>query len=429
MTATGTDRRPPKVPRPEPAPVVDSPAVGELGAALAASDDPSAVLRRFLAAHPRTPLFEHGDGEEERIVTFLWSDAQAEEVLLFVNRVTDERDLDASLMRRLPGTPLWHLSYRMQLDWRASYSFVTRAPGQPWPWKAGDQVRIRHGLDRGLADPSNPDRMRNRAGTVMSVVSLDQAPPQPWLAPRTPPAAQGSVAELIAPDGRAVWAYRSAGLAEDASAPLLVVLDGDAWIGPRGGRGEGQDLPTTLDNLAADAETPGVVALFVDSVSREHRWDDLDERGGQSAWIADRLLPWAKLHFPVSSRPEDTVVIGQSLGAYTALRAAFEHPEAVGRVLAQSPSLWQRRLVPPRASAAAALRVHLEVGAQEWVLRGPCRELARTLRADGVDVRFSEYNGGHDYACWRGAIADGLRVLLNRGNAGDRLVRTDEDGG
>ncbi|MDR0593103.1 MAG: DUF3327 domain-containing protein, partial [Bifidobacteriaceae bacterium] len=46
-------------------------------------------------------------------MTFLWRDAEAEEVLLFVNRLTDERNLADSLMRRVAGTDVWHLSYLM----------------------------------------------------------------------------------------------------------------------------------------------------------------------------------------------------------------------------------------------------------------------------------------------------------------------------
>lgn len=94
------------------------------------------ALERFWSDHPRTPILEVADpgkafAEGRYTVTFLWQDAEAEEVLLFANRITDECDLSASLMRRVPGTDLWHLSYRMRGDWRASYGFIRRLPGRP----------------------------------------------------------------------------------------------------------------------------------------------------------------------------------------------------------------------------------------------------------------------------------------------------------
>lgn len=54
------------------------------------------------------PLCEHAapgpDGAARQVVTFLCEDSEASEVLLFVNRLTDESRPEDSLMRRLPGT-------------------------------------------------------------------------------------------------------------------------------------------------------------------------------------------------------------------------------------------------------------------------------------------------------------------------------------
>jgi enterochelin esterase-like enzyme len=55
--------------------------------------------------------------------------------------------------------------------------------------------------------------------------------------------------------------------------------------------------------------------------------------------------------------------------------------------------------------------IYLECGKQEWVLLPLHRKFARMLRKGGQQqhLNYVEYNGGHDYACWRGGIADGLR--------------------
>ncbi len=438
-TTPSTSRTPPKVPRPAPAPRVDSPAIARLEAQLAAGTDVDTVVAEFWnGPAARTPLIEPvvnasdaprddaphrffaesdgpsaevSDGQtaavlHERIVTFLWRDADAADVLLFVNRLTDERDLERSLMHRIPGTDLWHLSYRMRSDWRASYAFLVRPAGAPAPWTDGqDQIAVRKALDHGLLDPGNPEVGRNRDGVLQSFVSLPDAPAAIWLEPRGAALEHGMLEERATPDGRRVWVYEPPG-GVPAGAPVVVALDGEVWTGS-------QDLPTTIDNLIADGEIRAPLVVLPDSGGRAQRWLEMDAHGDAAGWVADVLLPWVRDSYDVSDAAADTIVVGQSLGGLTALRIALTRPDAFGAVLSQSASLWQDDLRYAIAGRCLdGLRAHVEVGAQEWVLREPNRLFAERLQAAGADVLLAEYNGGHDYACWRIGIAHGLRRLL-----------------
>ncbi|MFT4210526.1 MAG: DUF3327 domain-containing protein, partial [Microbacterium sp.] len=175
-------RTPPKVPRPAPAPRAASPAIEALEARIAGGEDAAS----FWSTLASTPLVEEiPDAPDERIVTFLWRDADADAVLLFANRLTDERNLADTLLRRLPGSDVWAVSYRMGAGWRASYSFLVQREGERAPWLTDDdQVALRHALDRGRPDPRNPETVTNRAGVTQSVAALPAAPAQAWLAPR-----------------------------------------------------------------------------------------------------------------------------------------------------------------------------------------------------------------------------------------------------
>ncbi len=379
----GAPRTPPKVRRPAPAPRVAT---------------PSRVLAA-LRAEARSPIIEP-DGDEW-LVTFCWRDADADEVLLFVNRLTDERDLDRSLMERLPGTDLWHLSYRMPGDWRASYAVVPKRPGRPAPWRdLAEQVSLRAALDRGLPDPLNPRSMRNRVGNPVSVVELPDAPTQAWLAPRGPLRGVLTHHEL---DGRRPSVYRPAEFTPGG--PVLVALDGEMWLGE-------QSLPAMVDNLIADGLIRAPLVLLVPGGDRLQRWAELNGAGGMPDWIADVLLPWAVAGHEASTEAADRIVAGQSLGGAVALLTAAERPDAVGGFLAQSASLWQEGLADRAATMPAKAYGYLEVGRQEWVLLEPNRQLHHRLTETGVRHDYAEFNGGHDYACWRGGIADGLRAIL-----------------
>ena len=41
------------------------------------------------------------------------------------------------------------------------------------------------------------------------------------------------------------------------------------------------------------------------------------------------------------------------------------------------------------------------------------RHLRDVLQLKGYDLTYHEYNGGHDYLCWRGGLADGLIALTH----------------
>jgi enterochelin esterase family protein len=58
------------------------------------------------------------------------------------------------------------------------------------------------------------------------------------------------------------------------------------------------------------------------------------------------------------------------------------------------------------------LRLYLEVGLLERSSNDDMvvmnRRMRDVLEAKGYEVAYSEYNGGHDYICWRGSLSDGL---------------------
>ena len=60
------------------------------------------------------------------------------------------------------------------------------------------------------------------------------------------------------------------------------------------------------------------------------------------------------------------------------------------------------------------LYLEIEVGEQEWILVPPHRELKARLEKLGLEnARCTTFNGGHDYACWRGAIVPALERIID----------------
>lgn len=442
MTAS-TRPTPPKLPRPQRAPLATSPTLAAVHQRLLERPQLASQLQAQLWQQvTSTPLLEADPTQEGKyLVTFLWRGA-AHSVLLFVNRLTDEKNLADSYMRRLPGTDTWYLTYRMDGDWRASYCFLPAPTAAQAPWLQGSQVRLRQALDGGLPDPHNPVTCTNRRGFVQSVVSLPLAPAWPlgqWpvfsddaagagrfdgggLGAGRGDADAGSldagrldvVADLDTL-GRQIWVYTPAPISRTQSYPVLLVLDGEVWL-------KRHHLHLALAQLMDAGLIAPAYIVFIDSGGTEQRWQEL----GQSnfgRYLSGPLLNWLKTHYAISPKPADRVVIGQSLGALTVLRTLVAYPQLIGAGISQSASLWQDVLfselnaLDATQTPLAGTRAWIEVGSQEWILAPLQPKAVHQLRKAGMQVKDMVYNGGHDYACWRINLASALMQLLPGPNA------------
>ncbi len=206
-----------------------------------------------------------------------------------------------------------------------------------------------------------------------------------------------------------------------------LVFDGPAYINPGY-----VPTPTILDNLIAEGKIPPLVAALPDSLDQKTRSRELPCHEPFIAYLKQELLPWVRSHYHVTSDPARTIVAGSSYGGLGATFAGFTAPEVFGNVFSQSGTFrWNPRegegVRDPNeeawlirqfvASPKLPLRFYLEVGllersgTEDMVVMN--RRMRDVLEAKGYGVAYSEYNGGHDYTCWRGSLADGLIWLTN----------------
>ncbi|GAB2958120.1 enterochelin esterase [Micromonospora polyrhachis] len=348
----------------------------------------------------RTPIVEDAAGGGCR-VTFLWRSTEAAAVYVTINRVT--HDLDDSRMQRIPGTDVWHATFRLPADWRGSYTVLeTDVAGDRALHEHEPRWAMRTIREEGVVDPRNPARTRTHGGSTASVAELDAAPRQ--AAPADGPSPR--MRQLVAPSGRTVWLSPPIG-DDGASHPLVIVLDGEVW------QASGYAVAATDRLVAAGTIRTPFVAMVETGATSPRRMSDLSIDGTMSDEIALSLLPWLRDQMPVSADPRDVVVTGESLGGLTALKTVFDHPAAVGSALSQSASLWQHDMLG-RAATAAPVHLFLTVGAFEGTLLEPHRRLREVLATSPHTVTYREFQGGHDMACWRGFWEDGIADLLGQ---------------
>ena len=422
---------PPKIPRPVPAPRVDSPLISAL---IAEAVSPEELNARIVeAVSEGTPIIEpvHLDdgtiSENERIVTFLYRNEQAEQVLMFINRLTDEKNLDRSLMARIEGTGWWQLSMQMETTWRASYNFLPVLPGERPAWLGDDdQVRLRAALDSGEGDPLNPETVCNRIGRCMGVVQLEHAPVQEFILTQEEIDALPAPEWMQTPDGHRYVLGRVGEPGPDS--PLFVQFDGEMWFS--------QGMEQTLNRAHEAGRIPAMHVFFLHSGGRENRWKELNGDNPIADYLVEIAFPHLEAVHGIKTDPQNIVINGQSLGGLSSLLAVLSRPEAFGGAIAQSSSLWQPQVMDRLDELEAAgeidrlrhLYLEIEVGEQEWVLVPHHRELKARLEKLGLErAHCTTFNGGHDYACWRGAIVPALERIIAASREAERTEPGSEE--
>ncbi|PTY38694.1 enterochelin esterase [Saccharospirillum sp. MSK14-1] len=382
-------------------------------------------------------------------VSFFWRDPEGgpersstRTVLIDVNAVTDHHSVEPAVMRRYQATDVWVWQTVLPLDWRGSYVFAPHRSDLTVPDYQGSrhEKRLQHRrwwLDKitrtGRADPLNhwPSHLSSW-GVQHSALHMPKALPQPdWQAfdcaqAVTPAESQWQQQRWHSQrlgNERSIWIYDTGGNEER---PLVLLLDGQHWA---------NHFPvySALSSATAVGKIPAALYVLIDSIDLEQRQNDLG--CSEAFWLAiqEELLPKIQADYSFTSRPERTVVCGQSLGGLSALYANLRWPERFGAALAQSPSLWwpDRDWVAPdfgeprrrQAGATGWLteqtrlqpstgRIFMEVGTGEASMVDLLDSHTQALVDCGYEVHSRHYAGGHDWLCWRGGIIDGLIQLI-----------------
>ncbi len=377
------------------------------------------------------PLVEEIPGDSDQLrVTFVWRPGRRLTAPTIYTPIANILRGESRL-QPLGRTGVWYRSFVLPRAARACYAFSPRP--MPDPAKGGDWVGYFQSM---VADPNNPSRLTmfkdpddpKDVSVDVSQVALPGAPSYPWVSMGEPSRWKEETERVRSEHlggARRVWVFTPPDFTpHSVQYNLLLGLDGVAYqsIIP---------TPRIVEYLVGTRRIGPSVVVLVDSGAgmREH---DLLHNPAFGRFLVDELVPWLRQRHHLSLRPHQTVIFGSSLGGLAAAYAAYQSPELFGNVLAQSGAFsWspagEMRSGPELMAEFAAaprkpIKFYLDAGTFETVvfpgfqasLLAGVRHLRDVLVAKGYAVKYAEFVGGHDYACWSGSLADGLVHLLGK---------------
>ncbi len=401
---------------------LQSPALQGLAATLSSGGDTSGFWADRQAEG--TPMVEPGPTPDARIVTFFWRGAARNA------RLVGGPSNDHTWLQRLGDSDVWFASFEVPDSLRLSYQIAPDVPQVEGSFRDRRVALLAtlqaDPLNRAPVWPGAADRF-NQASSV----ALEAAPEQPGMTGPLPEA-RGRIEQVRFASG-ALGNSRSLQLYHPpeggvGTPVVLVVFDGERFTDDRA------PIPQILDRLVATGRLPPVHAIFVDSIDSATRSAELPFDATFAQVLADEILPLAEARFGLTHDAARTVLAGASYGGLAAARISHEQPQAFGAFLSMSGSFWA---APEgaggdgvylsqlyREAPRPALRAWLSAGIYETARDGDhgihdtSRDLADTLAAQGNEVQFRSYAGGHDYLVWRGALAEGLLALFGQPEIG-----------
>ncbi len=413
---------------------ITSPRLQELSHALQSGNQEA--LEQFWQEVEKTgtPLIEACPQEAEyALVTFIWKDEQH---LQNIHILCDFLEDDGA-MTRLEHAGLWYKTCRLPTSLSTAYLFSLNETNEP--------VTAESFVERGKAGLYRPDPYNahpllgeNTAFPRESLLKMPKAAPEPWIA-RNPAVDAGKIekhlfASELLKNERPLWVYLPTGFSERPQKyPWLMMLDGGAYL----------DLgtPRILDNLIAAQKIPPLMAVFVENHAHATRHIESSCNPLFARFLAEELVPWLQASYPLSRRPEQATIGGDSYTALSSMFTAYRYPGVFGNVLSQSaPFFWfqgmDREPEPGEdqepgwlirrfeSSEKLSLRLHISVGALEsgfdphnkaqTSILSSNQHMQRVLKAKGYPMQYIETNGGHDFANWRQILPEAILYLANR---------------
>lgn len=412
--------------RPWPLPRARSPLIESLRESLASAVDPQTRTERIssFTSHLRehgTPLIEPDGDPEWCLVSFIYIGNAPHGVVLQLNRLTDVRDVEDTLLEQIADSPVHALTLRLPSSWQGSYLLAplpqSIPPNLHDPLDRAELMRLAQAAE---TDPFAREHMPSKptlasAKQQLPPYAVARGPAAPctalWSRSRVEPHTTRTVSSPVS--GEPLALHHWATPFSDEHSPVVVLFDGEVWD---------QQFPVAAE-IAERHDAggfPPAHLVLLESGGPMQRELDYAAPAEQSGQLLEAIAEELTGVIPAAG----WVLAGQSFGGLFAALCAHRHPQRVHAALAQSPSFWWPGPVHPweprtqswfeeRAAVDYGAPVLLQAGAVDAGVVDRARDAAALLRSRHALIDYQEHPGGHDVLQWQSDIVDGLSHILS----------------
>ncbi len=207
---------------------------------------------------------------------------------------------------------------------------------------------------------------------------------------------------------RPVKIYLPPGYTMQKQYPVIVFHDGIEYVTLA-------NIINILNYLIAHHEIEPVIGVFVPPVDRGNEYYG-SKKNAYTAFIVKELMPVIDHKYATSPDPRKRATFGISAGGNIALYLGMKHPEAFGKIAAQSTSIQTDISKKFTESAKMNLELYLDLGKYDLPGLIPMvNNFIRILQHKNYVYQFKQWHEGHSWGNWEAHMGLALRQFFPPG--------------
>jgi enterochelin esterase-like enzyme len=194
--------------------------------------------------------------------------------------------------------------------------------------------------------------------------------------------------------------------------PIVYVTDGEEYSQPLQG-----SMVETLDNLIYNGKINPVIVVFIDpcnpdTLNQNRRMQEYRESKAFLNFVCNELIPHIDSSYRTSPNADARLIMGASLGGWTAAWFGLKRPDVFHLIGIQSPAFTDEIINSFAGSPLIPLKIFMSTGTihdtQQRALK-----MKNILKEKNYVFKYIEVNEGHSWGNWRALVDDILIYFFN----------------